>query len=50
MRKHYSTSIKVASGGNPQSAVQGGMLGLLVAFAIIGGMQENFAQLFTTTL
>ena len=31
------------------TAVRVGMLGLPIAFAIIGGMQGNFAQLFTTT-
>jgi probable LLM family oxidoreductase len=35
----------IATGGNPESAVRAGMLGLPVAFAIIGGMPENFAPL-----
>ncbi|MBW7473136.1 LLM class flavin-dependent oxidoreductase [Paenibacillus oenotherae] len=35
----------IASGGNPQSAVRAGMLGLPIAFAIIGGMPERFAPL-----
>ena len=35
----------IASGGNPQSAVRAGMLGLPIVFAIIGGMPENFAPL-----
>lgn len=35
----------IASGGNPQSAVRAGTLGLPVAFAIIGGMPESFAPL-----
>ncbi|WP_166241771.1 LLM class flavin-dependent oxidoreductase [Paenibacillus turpanensis] len=35
----------IASGGNPESAVRAGMLGLPIAFAIIGGMPENFAPL-----
>lgn len=35
----------VASGGNPQSAIRAGMLGLPIAFAIIGGMPERFAPL-----
>lgn len=35
----------IASGGNPQSAVRAGMLGLPIAFAIIGGMPEQFAPL-----
>jgi len=35
----------IATGGNPQSAVRAGMLGLPVVFAIIGGMPENFAPL-----
>lgn len=35
----------VASGGNPESAVRAGTLGLPIAFAIIGGMPENFAPL-----
>lgn len=35
----------IASGGNPQSAIRAGMLGLPIAFAIIGGMPESFAPL-----
>lgn len=35
----------IASGGNPQSAVRAGMLGLPIAFAIIGGMPERFKPL-----
>ncbi|WP_027093409.1 LLM class flavin-dependent oxidoreductase [Cohnella thermotolerans] len=35
----------IASGGNPPSAVRAGMLGLPIAFAIIGGMPERFAPL-----
>ncbi|WP_308640119.1 LLM class flavin-dependent oxidoreductase [Paenibacillus silvisoli] len=35
----------IASGGNPESAVRAGMLGLPIAFAIIGGMPEQFAPL-----
>ncbi|NHN35300.1 LLM class flavin-dependent oxidoreductase [Paenibacillus agricola] len=35
----------IASGGNAQSAVRAGMLGLPIAFAIIGGMPESFASL-----
>lgn len=35
----------IATGGNPQSAVRAGMLGLPIAFAIIGGMPERFAPL-----
>ncbi|GGA00218.1 luciferase [Paenibacillus marchantiophytorum] len=35
----------IASGGNAQSAVRAGMLGLPIAFAIIGGMPESFAPL-----
>ncbi|ULO08969.1 LLM class flavin-dependent oxidoreductase [Paenibacillus sp. 19GGS1-52] len=35
----------IASGGNPESAVRAGTLGLPIAFAIIGGMPENFAPL-----
>ncbi|WP_091221262.1 LLM class flavin-dependent oxidoreductase [Paenibacillus sp. BC26] len=35
----------IASGGNPESAVRAGMLGLPIAFAIIGGMPESFAPL-----
>ncbi|MFF2092309.1 LLM class flavin-dependent oxidoreductase [Paenibacillus sp. NPDC058174] len=35
----------IASGGNPQSAIRAGALGLPIAFAIIGGMPEKFAPL-----
>jgi probable LLM family oxidoreductase len=35
----------IASGGNPDSAIRAGMLGLPIAFAIIGGMPERFAPL-----
>lgn len=35
----------IASGGNPESAVRAGALGLPIAFAIIGGMPERFAPL-----
>lgn len=35
----------IASGGNAQSAIRAGLLGLPIAFAIIGGMPENFAPL-----
>ncbi|WP_248924046.1 LLM class flavin-dependent oxidoreductase [Paenibacillus hamazuiensis] len=35
----------IASGGNPQSAIRAGLLGLPIAFAIIGGMPERFAPL-----
>ncbi|MUT66480.1 LLM class flavin-dependent oxidoreductase [Paenibacillus sp. NEAU-GSW1] len=35
----------IATGGNPQSAIRAGALGLPVAFAIIGGMPEKFAPL-----
>lgn len=35
----------IASGGNPESAIRAGMLGLPIAFAIIGGMPESFAPL-----
>ncbi|GMK40296.1 luciferase [Paenibacillus sp. CCS19] len=35
----------IATGGNPESAIRAGMLGLPVAFAIIGGMPESFAPL-----
>jgi probable LLM family oxidoreductase len=37
----------IASGGNPESAVRAGTLGLPIAFAIIGGMPESFAPLVT---
>lgn len=35
----------IASGGNPESAIRAGTLGLPVVFAIIGGMPERFAPL-----
>ncbi|WP_310830323.1 LLM class flavin-dependent oxidoreductase [Paenibacillus pedocola] len=35
----------IATGGNPESAIRAGTLGLPVAFAIIGGMPERFAPL-----
>lgn len=35
----------IASGGNPQSVVRAGMLGLPIALAIIGGLPESFAPL-----
>lgn len=35
----------IATGGNPESAIRAGSLGLPVAFAIIGGMPERFAPL-----
>lgn len=35
----------IASGGNPESAVRAGTLGLPIVFAIIGGMPERFAPL-----
>lgn len=35
----------IASGGSPDSAIRAGMLGLPIAFAIIGGMPERFAPL-----
>lgn len=35
----------IASGGNPDSAIRAGTLGLPIAFAIIGGMPERFAPL-----
>ncbi|AZN43491.1 LLM class flavin-dependent oxidoreductase [Paenibacillus albus] len=35
----------IASGGNAESAVRAGLLGLPIAFAIIGGMPEQFAPL-----
>jgi probable LLM family oxidoreductase len=35
----------IATGGNPESAVRAGMLGLPIVFAIIGGMPERFAPL-----
>lgn len=35
----------LATGGNPESSVRAGMLGLPVAYAIIGGMPERFAPL-----
>jgi probable LLM family oxidoreductase len=35
----------IATGGNPESSVRAGMLGLPVVYAIIGGMPERFAPL-----
>ncbi|REK71856.1 LLM class flavin-dependent oxidoreductase [Paenibacillus paeoniae] len=35
----------IGTGGNPESAVRAGMMGLPVVFAIIGGMPERFAPL-----
>nr|WP_246029316.1 LLM class flavin-dependent oxidoreductase [Paenibacillus humicus] len=35
----------IATGGNPESAIRAGLLGLPVVFAIIGGMPERFAPL-----
>ncbi|MFE4709947.1 LLM class flavin-dependent oxidoreductase [Paenibacillus sp. NPDC056722] len=35
----------IGTGGNPESAIRAGVLGLPVAFAIIGGMPEQFAPL-----
>lgn len=35
----------IASGGNQESAIRAGILGLPIAFAIIGGMPESFAPL-----
>lgn len=35
----------IASGGNAESAIRAGLLGLPIAFAIIGGMPEQFAPL-----
>lgn len=35
----------IGTGGNPESAVRAGTLGLPVVFAIIGGMPERFAPL-----
>mgnify|MGYP001308179476 CR=1 FL=1 len=35
----------IATGGNPESAIRAGTLGLPVVFAIIGGMPERFAPL-----
>lgn len=37
----------IASGGNPESAVRAGMLGLPLALAIIGGMPERFAPIIS---
>lgn len=38
-------SISVGTGGNPQSSVRAGALGLPVVYAIIGGQPERFAPL-----
>ncbi|MEK8127128.1 LLM class flavin-dependent oxidoreductase [Paenibacillus filicis] len=35
----------IATGGNAQSSIRSGMLGLPIAYAIIGGMPERFAPL-----
>jgi probable LLM family oxidoreductase len=35
----------IATGGNPESSVRAGMLGLPIVYAIIGGMPERFAPL-----
>lgn len=35
----------IATGGNPESAIRAGILGLPVIFSIIGGMPERFAPL-----
>ncbi|WP_438446128.1 LLM class flavin-dependent oxidoreductase [Gorillibacterium sp. sgz5001074] len=35
----------IASGGNPESVIRAGTMGLPIALAIIGGMPENFAPL-----
>ncbi len=35
----------IATGGNPESSVRAGLLGLPVVYAIIGGMPERFAPL-----
>ncbi|OAS15773.1 LLM class flavin-dependent oxidoreductase [Paenibacillus oryzisoli] len=35
----------IGTGGNPDSAIRAGILGLPVVFAIIGGMPERFASL-----
>ena len=35
----------IGTGGNAQSAIRAGVLGLPIAFAIIGGMPESFAPL-----
>ncbi|TJY40655.1 LLM class flavin-dependent oxidoreductase [Cohnella pontilimi] len=35
----------IGTGGNPDSAIRAGLLGLPVVFAIIGGMPERFAPL-----
>ncbi|XVV07907.1 LLM class flavin-dependent oxidoreductase [Actinosynnema sp. CA-248983] len=37
--------ISVGTGGNPESSVRAGLLGLPVVYAIIGGMPERFAPL-----
>lgn len=37
----------IASGGNPESAVRAGTLGLPLALAIIGGMPERFAPIIS---
>lgn len=37
----------IASGGNPESAIRAGTLGLPIALAIIGGMPERFAPIIS---
>ncbi len=43
--EQHPLPVWIASGGNPQSAARAGTLGLPIAFAIIGGMPEQFAPL-----
>ena len=43
-RPQRELPVWVAVGGNPDSAVRAGMLGLPMALAIIGGMPERFAR------
>ncbi|MBC7518950.1 MAG: LLM class flavin-dependent oxidoreductase [Microbacteriaceae bacterium] len=38
--------IWIATGGNPESSVRAGILGLPISYAIIGGYPERFAPLF----
>lgn len=40
-----SLRISVGTGGNPQSSIRAGVLGLPVVYAIIGGQPERFAPL-----
>ncbi|WP_188889853.1 Atu2307/SP_0267 family LLM class monooxygenase [Paenibacillus radicis (ex Gao et al. 2016)] len=35
----------IGSGGNPESAIRAGLLGLPIVFSILGGMEERFAPL-----